>query len=155
TPYRAGGRPCVIQPAYNEANLLEKIDVWLRQAAAPAALLDAATADLHAVTNIDYNAHGQRLEVDLGNGSRTGYTYHQLSLRLTTLTPTRADPDVDARTVQALSYTYDPHGNITRLRDDADIHNVVLFRNQRVDPTADYTYDPAYRLTIAIGREHL
>jgi RHS repeat-associated protein len=32
---------------------------------------------------------------------------------------------------------------------------VVYFRNQRVDPTADYTYDAIYRLTIATGREHL
>jgi len=34
---------------------------------------------------------------------------------------------------------------VTRLRDDADLHPVVFFDNQRVDPTLDYTYDPTYR----------
>ena len=32
---------------------------------------------------------------------------------------------------------------------------MVFFRNQRVDPTADYTYDAVYRVKIATGREHL
>ena len=41
--------------------LLDQMDVWLQQAAAPAALLDPATADRHAVTGIDYNARGQRV----------------------------------------------------------------------------------------------
>ena len=36
--------------------------------------------------------------------------------------------------MQDLTYTYDPAGNITRIRDDADIQNVVFFRNQRVEP---------------------
>lgn len=155
TPHSAAGKPSVIQPAYNEANLLEKIDVWIRQAAAPAALLDPATADINAVTNIDYNAHGQRLQTDMGNGSSTANTYDPQTFRISTMTTTRGDPNVDARTVQALSYTYDPKGNVTRLRDDADLHDVIYFNNQRVDPTADYTYDPIYRLTAATGREHL
>ena len=33
--------------------------------------------------------------------------------------------------------------------------NVVFFRNQRVEPSADYTYDAIYRLIAATGREHL
>lgn len=154
-PFAPGGRPSVIQSVYNEANLLERVDVWLRQAAAPTTLLSPASADLHAVTNIDYNAHGQRLLIALGNGSVTTSTYDPETFRLTTLTTTRLQPDPAARTVQALTYTYDPTGNITRLRDSADLQNVIYFRNQRVEPSADYTYDAIYHLLRARGREHL
>ena len=59
------------------------------------------------------------------------------------------------QTVQDLSYTYDPVGNITHIQDDADIQNVVFFRNQRVEPSSDYTYDAIYRLIQASGREQL
>src|SRR5262245_58223530 len=55
--------------------------------------------------------------------------------------------------VQNLHYTYDPVGNITHLRDDAQ--QTIYFRNQRVEPSADYTYDAIYRLVEATGREHL
>jgi RHS repeat-associated protein len=57
--------------------------------------------------------------------------------------------------VQDLSYTYDPTGNITHIQDNADIQNVVFFRNKRVEPSNDYTYDAIYRLINASGREHL
>ncbi|MBS1910851.1 MAG: hypothetical protein JST22_02580 [Bacteroidetes bacterium] len=155
TPHLAGGSPNVLQPLYNEANLLEALDVWIRQGAAPGGLLNPGTADVHAVTNVDYNAHGQRIQVDYGNGASTLYTFDARTLRVATITTTRPNANPNARTVQDLYYTYDPIGNITRLRDDADIQNVVFFRNQRVDPTASYTYDPLYRLTAATGREHL
>jgi RHS repeat-associated protein len=155
TPHAAGGRPSVIQPVYNEANLLEAIHVWTRRANVPAGLLDPATAGVPAISNIDYNAHGQRIMVQMGSGSTTTSTYDPETFHLRTVTTSRPHANADARTVQALAYTYDPKGNVTRLRDSADIQNVVYFRNQRVDPTADYTYDAIYRLSIATGREHL
>ena len=55
--------------------------------------------------------------------------------------------------VQNLHYTYDPAGNITHIQDDAQ--QTIYFRNQRVEPSADYTYDAIYRLIEATGREHL
>ena len=55
--------------------------------------------------------------------------------------------------VQNLHYTYDPAGNITHIRDDAQ--QTIYFRNKRVEPSADYTYDALYRLIEATGREHL
>src|SRR5262249_6086757 len=60
-----------------------------------------------------------------------------------------------AQTAEDLSYTYDPAANITHIQDDADIQNAVFFRNRRVEPSADYTYDAIYRLTQASGREQL
>jgi YD repeat-containing protein len=55
--------------------------------------------------------------------------------------------------VQNLRYTYDPVGNITHIRDDAQ--QAVFFHNRRVEPSADYTYDALHRLIEATGREHL
>jgi RHS repeat-associated protein len=55
--------------------------------------------------------------------------------------------------MQNLHYTYDPVGNITRIRDDAQ--QIIFFRNRRVEPSVEYTYDAIYRLIEATGREHL
>ena len=42
---QAGATINVIQPGYNEANLLERMDVWLEHPTEPTALLDRATAN--------------------------------------------------------------------------------------------------------------
>src|SRR5262249_31703626 len=44
-------------------------------------------------------------------------------------------------------------GNIVQIRDDAQ--QMIYFRNRRIEPSAEYTYDPLYRLSDATGREHL
>ena len=156
TPHSPAMRPDVIQPGYDEGGQLRQVDVWQQQATAPAALLDPATAGLHAVTAIAYNARGQRVSVGYGNGTTSAFGYDTLTFRLTTLTTTRpASFPAGQRTVQALSYFYDPVGNVTGIRDDADTQNVIFFRNQRVEPSAAYTYDAVYRLLAATGREHL
>jgi RHS repeat-associated protein len=156
SPHRQGSPQTVIRATFGQGGLVEQVDLWEQIAAKPASLLDPATATLHAVTGIVYDAHSHRLRVEVGNGTVTQRTYDPLTYRLKRLTTTRPNSfAADERVVQDLSYMYDPMGNVTRLRDDADIHDVVFFRNQRVDPTADYTYDAGYRLTRATGREHL
>jgi RHS repeat-associated protein len=156
TPHSITMHPNVIQPQYNETGLPEMADVWTQQASSPTALLDPGTANLHAVTNVSYNARGQRIEVDLGNGSTTTYAYDAQTFRLVGLTTTRpASFAANHQTVQDLSYAYDPVGNVTRVTDSADTQDVIFFTNQRVDPTNDYTYDATYRLIAATGREHL
>jgi RHS repeat-associated protein len=111
---------------------------------------------LHAVTGIEYDAHGKRTAITFGNATVTTYGYDPLTFRLAHLVTTRPSSfPANARTVQDLTYTYDPAGNITHIQDDADIQNVVYFRNQRVEPSSDYTYDAIYRLATATGREHL
>lgn len=156
TPHNATMRPSVLRPAYDAAAMLVRIDTWLQQPVAPEALLDPATADRHVVTAIVYNARGQPQSVAHGNGTAGAYDYDPATFRLAHLVTTRPDAlPADQRTVQALSYYYDPVGNITGIRDDADTQNVVYFQNQRVEPSSDYTYDPIYRLIAASGREHL
>jgi RHS repeat-associated protein len=156
TPHNTTMRPDVLRSGYDEAALLSRTDVWLQQAAAPAALLDPATANQHAITGIEYNARGQRLSISLGNGSATTYDYDRQTFRLTNLTTTRPGTFAsNQQTVQDLAYYYDPVGNVTQIADDADTQDVIFFRNQRVDPSASYSYDPLYRLITATGREHL
>lgn len=156
TPHHSGIRPNIIQPGYNEANLLEKVDVWLRHPTLPTGLLNPATANLHAVTNIDYNEKGQRKQIEYGNQVRTRYDYDDKTFRLTRLLTIRPQfSETENQSAQDLRYTFDPVGNITHIYDHADIQNIIYFRNQRVEPSASYEYDPLYCLLKATGREHL
>ena len=130
-------------PTYNEANLLERVEVRLRgaQGAEPF------------VTDISYNAKGQRERIDysIANGQtlRTEYAYNPLNFRLTRLKTTRL---TDNALLQDLSYTFDPVGNILEIQDQAQ--QTVFFKNAAVSPSASYEYDALYRLIRAEGREH-
>jgi RHS repeat-associated protein len=104
------------------------------------------------VTAVSYDPKGQRQSVSYGNGAVTAYTYDPDTFRLVQLVTTRP-PGAGPGPLQKLSYTYDPVGNITRIKDAAQ--PTVFFNNQLVAPVGDYTYDAIYRLTIANGREHL
>ncbi|MDP9350372.1 MAG: RHS repeat-associated core domain-containing protein, partial [Chloroflexota bacterium] len=163
TAYDALNRPVkltapeksVIRPTYNEASLLECIDVNLH----------GTTSGTSFITDIDYDAKGQRTLIDYGNGVRTTYAYDPLTFRLVHLLTRRKaasypkdcpQPSPAAWPgchVQNLHYTYDPAGNITHIRDDAQ--QKIYFRNRRVEPSNKYTYDALYRLIEATGREHL
>jgi RHS repeat-associated protein len=159
TSYDALNRPVslvapdgtVVRPMYNAANLLDRLEANLRGRAEVTRF----------VTNIDYNAKGQRVRIDHGTkeGARisTSYEYDPATFRLITLTTRRNAGNFDATDrpgeVQNLSYTYDPAGNITHIRDAAQ--ETIHFRNRRVEPSSDYRYDSIYRLIEATGREHL
>ncbi len=156
TPHNPAMKPDVLRPAYDAGGHLLAVDAWLQQAAAPAALLNPATADHHAVSAIAYNARAQILSVALGNGTTTTHDYDAQTFRLAHLTTTRPGSfAANQQTVQALAYFYDPVANITLIRDTADTQDVIYFNNQRVEPSAGYTYDALYRLIGATGREHL
>ncbi|WP_328418428.1 hypothetical protein OG470_32485 [Micromonospora sp. NBC_00389] len=154
TEYDALNRPTTVttpdgsiyRAAFNEANLIERVEVNLR---------GAVTATPF-VTNIDYNARGQRVRIEYGSGARTGYDYDPLTFRLNNLRTTRpASPDTtasilfkNATVVQDLRYTHDPVGNITRI-EDAALNTTV-----QAGAASDYRYDARYRLIAASGREH-
>lgn len=103
------------------------------------------------ITNLDYNARGQRTFVAHGNGSETEYTYDPRTFRVRRIHTERPNDDPDLRTVQDLRYHYDPSGNITQIRDNAQ--QGVFFANAYVDATQSFTYAPTYRLIEATGRE--
>ena len=130
----------VTYPAYNERSLLAAVTVNLRGAAAATTIVQSAA----------YDPKGQRQSIAYGNGASTAYTYDPDTFRLTELITTRPG---SASSLQDLGYTYDPVGNITRLTDSAQ--QTIFFDGQVVTPSADYTYDPIYRLIRATGREHV
>jgi RHS repeat-associated protein len=159
TIYDALNRPTAVtapdgsihRPTYNEAGLFDKVDVKLRGSADPTPF----------VTNIDYNARGQRELIAYHNGAQTRYEYDPLTFRLSRLLTTRpAGPNglasqlfADTGVVQDLRYTYDPAGNITRIEDAA--LKTIFHDGERVEPVCAYTYDALYRLIEAQGREHI
>ena len=140
TPHNANIPASEVLPSYNEASLLERVDVKLR----------GAITSTNFVNNIDYNAKGQRERIQYGNASTTGYTYDEKTFRLKRLLTTRNN---GADTLQDLNYTYDPVGNITQIDDNAQ--QTIYFNGSVVSPTQKFEYDALYRLTKATGREHV
>jgi RHS repeat-associated protein len=128
----------VVTPTYNEANLLEAVAANLRDAAVPTPF----------VTNVDYNARGQREKIMYANGSQTRYVYDPYTFRLIRLLTTRNN---GADILQDLNYNFDPVGNITEQIDNAQ--QTVYFNNAQVDPHSQYAHDALYRLLRAEGRE--
>jgi RHS repeat-associated protein len=146
----------IYRPRFNDANLLEAVDVNLR-----GAKHNGLPVWTPFITYINYNAKGQRTICRYANGLITSYKYDETTFRLIHLKTTRvaAEPGVsttlfkDPAIVQGLHYTYDPIGNITRIEDDA--LKTVFHANQQLDCVCNYTYDPIYRLVEATGREHI
>lgn len=109
---------------------------------------DAGAATLPIITAIARNARGQRVRVDAGNGTSTRYEYDPDTFLLRHTLTLRGE-----ERVQDLRQIYDPQGNVTASRDDAQQR--IFFRNRVVDPGGSYVYDALYRLVRAGGREHL
>src|SRR5690606_35855790 len=81
----------VTRPDYNPANLLEAVFVSVK-----------GGAEQPAVTNLDYNARGQRVAAEYANGTVTSYSYDPLTFRLTRVATTRSS---DSALLQDLRYT--------------------------------------------------
>src|SRR6185503_14007793 len=127
TEYDALNRPItaiapdksVYRPTFNRANLLDKVDVCLRSESDDRGQLKWTSF----VTNINYNAKGQRQLIEYQNGAKTTYEYDEETFRLIHLTTTRpvgrngnaSHIFTDASVVQDIYYPFDPAGNITRL----------------------------------------
>ncbi len=154
----------VIRPGYNEAGLLERVDLWLELRSEPTGLLDpdVTAPSPHGVADIDYDAKGQRTHIEYKNqGVTTTYTYDRQTFRLVSLLTSRPpSPNglasqlfSNPATVQDLHYTYDPVGNITHIHDRAVLS--ITFNNEQVEPVSRYIYDAINRLIFAEGREHI
>jgi len=146
----------VYRPKFNDANLLEAVDVNLRGAEQNGQLVWTRF-----ITYINYDAKGQRTICRYANSLKTTYEYDEKTFRLVHLKTTRTtvETGLSAKifkyptTIQDLRYTYDPVGNITRIEDSA--LKTVFHANQKLDSACDYTYDAVYRLIEATGREHI
>jgi RHS repeat-associated protein len=129
----------IILPAYNEANLLNRVDVKLK----------GSNTITHFVKDINYNEKGQRESILYDNNTVTRYTYQPENLRLIRLLTTA---NSGTRILQDLNYHYDPVGNITRQFDNAQ--KTIFYGGQKVNAQSNYIYDSLYRLIEAEGREH-
>ncbi|ANY16520.1 hypothetical protein AW878_02420 [Bordetella pseudohinzii] len=84
------GKFNIVQTVFNDANLLERVDVWLEQEDEPVALLEPAhhPPSPVGVANIDYDAKGQRTLIDYRCAGpdatviRARYTYDRETFRL-------------------------------------------------------------------------
>ncbi len=128
-----------IKPRYNQRGLLDKVEARVRNAATWTPFVD----------NIQYDAKAQRQSIDCGNGTATAYQYDELTYRLLHLTTTRTSP---SNTLQDLTYTFDPVGNVVQITDAAQ--QALFYNNSVVLPQNPFEYDALYRLVSATGREH-
>ncbi len=141
TPHTTEIPSTEIRPTYNEANLLDKLDIRLR----------GAVEWTSFITNINYNAKGQRELISYGNGICTKYSYDPDTFRLKHLETTRGNNN--RQHLQDLDYTYDPVGNIMEISDNAQ--RTIFYNNAIIKPSSKYEYDAIYRLIQASGREHI
>jgi RHS repeat-associated protein len=125
---------------YNDAGLIEAVAVGLRGA-----------DPVPVVAATEYDELGKRTKVDFGNGAVATFAHDPANHWLAASRLATADD----RVVQDLRYTYDAVGNPCRVDDRGDPSGTIFFRNRRVEPGCRYTYDAAYRLVEATGREHL
>jgi RHS repeat-associated protein len=128
-----------LKPRYNQRGLLDKVEARIRNSVTWTPFVD----------DIQYDAKAQRQSIDYGNGTATAYQYDELTYRLLHLTTTRTSP---SNTLQDLSYTFDPVGNILQITDAAQ--QTLFYNNSVVLPQNLFEYDALYRLVSATGREH-
>ena len=128
-------------PAYNERSLLAAVTVTLPGAAA--------------TDRLRHQRHLQRQGPAPDHRLRQRRRHH-LHLRPRDVPAHRPDttrPQRRRSPLQDLSATpTTPSATSPGLADAAQ--QTIFFNNQVVTPSADYTYDPIYRLTGATGREH-
>ncbi|MCI0392945.1 MAG: FG-GAP-like repeat-containing protein [Acidobacteria bacterium] len=132
----------VIVPTYNEANFLASLQAQIR----------GQGNFIEFLKDQDYDAKGQRRFAHYGNDVFARYFYDPKTFRLTNLLTYKSGAEPDTDSLQNLHYTYDPAGNITQIRDDAQ--QTHYFNNAVVKPESLYQYDAIYQLIRATGREH-
>ncbi|PES54781.1 EscF/YscF/HrpA family type III secretion system needle major subunit [Bacillus thuringiensis] len=103
------------------------------------------------VNGIEYNATGQVLRTEAGNGIVTEYIYEESTQRLTRKKDSRKISSKRREVLQDYHYEYDPVGNILSISNKVD--SVRFFRNQVIVPKRQYTYDALYQLVSSSGRE--
>ncbi|WP_085689504.1 MULTISPECIES: RHS repeat-associated core domain-containing protein [unclassified Pseudomonas] len=92
-----------------------------------------------------YNAAGQTLEQQAGNGVTSHWQYHAADGLLHRHSVQKASDSA----LQDFEYKYDRVGNITHILDHT--YTPSFFRNQQVDGHRTFDYDSLYRLIHATG----
>lgn len=129
------------EPTYNQRGYFKATQVVLEQS--PPQVI---------VNNVEYDAQGNPVEINYGNGITTRYDYEASTQRMIRLRSyRRSESPSEDDLVQDLRYWHDPVGNITSKTDQS--WSTVFSANQQVDPQNVYAYDPLYRLIRSTGRQ--
>ncbi len=131
----------IVKPHYNESNFLASLEAKVRGQGSFVTFL----------RDQDLDAKGQRQFATYGNDVLRRYFYDPQSFRLTHLVTQHSSSSPSA-SLQDLHYSYDPVGNITQIRDDAQ--QTHFFNNAVVNPEHAFEYDATYQLIKSSGREH-
>ena len=130
----------VILPSFNESNFLASLQAQIR-----------GQGDfIDFLKEQDYDAKGQRQFAHYGNELFIRYLYDPTTFRLTNMLTYKSGDDPDTDALQYLYYTYDPVGNITHIRDDAQ--QTHFFNNTVESPESLFEYDAIYQLILATGQ---
>ncbi len=86
-----------------------------------------------------------------GNNNIIKYFYDPKTFRLSNLVTQMSAGNENDQNIQDLHFTFDPVGNITQVRDDAQ--QTLFFKNTVVYPESKFEYDEVYQLKKATGRE--
>ena len=132
----------MIVPTYNEANFLASLQAQIRGQGDFVEFLEGS---------------GLRRQGPAPVRALRQRRLHPILLRSQDLPPDqsadhKSGADPQPQGLQNLHYTYDPVGNITQIRDDAQ--QTHYFNNAVVKPECLYEYDAIYQLVRATGREH-
>jgi RHS repeat-associated protein len=123
--------------AYDAGGLLEKAT-----GTRPASGIAPAQKEVY-LASLGYDEFGQRVRMELGNGTVTTYGYEPLTRRLHALTT----ETVHGRTLQAITYAYDRVGNVTGMVNALD----VPVGERSGETHLQFAYDELHRLTFASG----
>jgi RHS repeat-associated protein len=135
------GHQAHIVPTYNQSGALRAIAV------------DGVTY----VNLIAYNAQGQRVLIEYGNGLMTRYAYDPETFRLTRLRSEDAKRSgnvwsATGRTRQDLTYSYDLAGNLSAIDERVAGCGIKGSLDGPDRLVRMFAYDPLYRLISATGR---
>lgn len=104
------------------------------------------------VKSLTWSAVGQKLREEHGNGVVTTWAYEPQTQRLLgNKTERPAGHASGMKVLLDLRYEYDPVGNVLSVHNDAE--ETRFWRNQKVMPESNFTYDSLYQLIHATGRE--
>ncbi|KAA8892865.1 virulence plasmid 65kDa B protein-domain-containing protein [Sphaerosporella brunnea] len=100
------------------------------------------------ISRMSYTANSLPSVVEYGNGAITHYNYDRHTLNLANRRTWRQD---DGTVLEALTNSYGCVERITHTVDSAQ--QDVYFRNNKIQPSRDFTYNALGQLTEARGRE--
>ncbi|KAF3930152.1 hypothetical protein ABW19_dt0208899 [Dactylella cylindrospora] len=98
------------------------------------------------IKNVSYQPNGSKRGIEFGNKTTVLYQYDPKTQRLLQKKIQRLSGQV----LQDLNYTHDCLGRVILKTDKAQA--IEYFRNQKVEPTWEYTFNPLGQLVQTIGR---